>query len=68
MSQRNDILAALKHGDRLSALDCWTRFRCKDASGVIQRLRKAGHNIPYPSFYNENGHRFAVWQMSKTER
>ena len=65
MSQRSDILAALQHGDRLTALDCWARFRCKDPAKTIQRLRRAGHKIPSAKFYTENGHRFGVWQMDE---
>ena len=65
MSQKSDILAALQHGDRLTALDCWARFRCKDPSRVINLLRRDGHKIPMPKFYNENGHRFAVWQIEE---
>ena len=66
MSQRSDILAALQHGDRLTALDCWHRFKCKNPTRVICDLRRDGHKIPMPKFYNENGHHFAVWQMEES--
>ena len=63
MSQQSDILAALQHGDRLTALDCLARFKCQNPSKAINRLRTAGHKIPPAKFYSENLHRFAVWQM-----
>jgi len=67
MSQPNDILNALRHGDRLTALDCYVRFGCNAPAKAINILRRAGCPIPPAKFYTENGHRFGVWEMDEEE-
>ena len=42
MSQPNDILNALRHGDRLTVLDCFVRFGCNPAKATIYFEELAG--------------------------
>ena len=65
MSQRSLILAALRRGDSLTALECLARFGCHSPSSAIRMLRRDGWKIPPPTFYNEHGHRFGVWKMEE---
>ena len=45
MSQSNEILAALKHGDRLTPLDALNRFGCMRLAASISDLKGKGHTI-----------------------
>ena len=45
MSQSNEILAALKHGDRLTPLDALNRFGCMRLAARISDLKGKGHTI-----------------------
>ena len=68
VSHKNLILNALKRGDRLTRMDCLTRFGCFEAGARITELRQEGYNIP-PSemHYEKNGHRFGVWRLVSGE-
>ena len=63
ISHKAMILNALKRGERLTRLDCLTRFGCFEAGARITELRREGYNIPPTEMHYENGHRFGVWHM-----
>ena len=44
-SKQEQVLQALKGGQRLSGLDIWRKFGAYRAAVIIQRLRQAGHDI-----------------------
>ena len=45
MSQSNEILEALKHGDRLTPLDALNRFGCMRLAARISDLKAKGNTI-----------------------
>ncbi len=45
MSQKDDILHALKSGEKLTCLDILMRFRCMTGAQRVSELRKLGHDI-----------------------
>ena len=67
MSQKDDILNALRRGDRLTSLECHSRFGCNDTSKRMNQLRRDGWPIPPAKMYCENGHKFGVWEMTVKE-
>ena len=64
-SHKELILNALKCGDRLTRMDCLTRFGCFEAGARITELRQEGYNIPPAERHYENGRRFGVWWLEK---
>ena len=45
MSQSDEILAALKQGDRLTPLDAMTQFNCMRLASRISDLKREGYTI-----------------------
>ncbi len=45
MSQSDEILAALKQGDRLTPLDALTQFNCMRLASRISDLKREGYTI-----------------------
>ena len=45
MSQREQILAALRRGESISPMDAWRRFRCYRLAARIADLRRDGWQI-----------------------
>ena len=45
MSQSKEILAALKHGDRITPIDALTRFQCMRLASRISDLKHEGNTI-----------------------
>ena len=44
-SKQEQVLQALKGGQRLSGLDIWRKFGAYRAAVIIHRLSQAGHDI-----------------------
>lgn len=55
-----NILAALKRGERITALDAFHRWRVMRLSSIIFNLRQAGHAIETELVRTGKG-RFAVY-------
>lgn len=62
MSQRSEILKALKNGETLTFLDCVNRFGCIKARARISELRQEGWPIE-TKMVSMNGKRFAEWRL-----
>ena len=61
MTQSEAILAALQSGDRLTALDCLTRFQCMRAASRVRDLRALGHDIRTETITTPTGKRVAQY-------
>ena len=66
MSQKADILAALKRGETLTRLDCLKQFRCFEAGARITELRKEGWNIKSVTVARDGKWRPA-WMLPRME-
>jgi len=70
MSQKSDILAALKNGDKLTRDDISARFDCRKGPARISDLRKEGIAIHTEMLYweTERGVKksCALWSLDKT--
>jgi len=66
MSQKADILAALKRGETLTRLDCLKRFGCLEAGARITELRKEGWIIDSVKVWRDGQERPA-WRMPRLE-
>ena len=67
MSQKTEILEALKSGERLTWLNILQRFRCSTGAQRISELRAAGHTIHDQLVPNSDGKkRIAEYWMEPT--
>lgn len=70
MSQKSDILAALKNGDRLTRDDISARFDCRKGPARIAELRQEGWPIDTDTlrWETEKGVKksCAVWSLDKS--
>ena len=67
MSQKSDILAALKRGETLTAMDALTRFGCFRLAARICELRQEGWNIVPDDLALPNGKTVAAYRMPRLE-
>ena len=67
MSQKADILAALKRGETLTAMDALTRFGCFRLAARICELKQEGWNIVSGDYYLPNGKIVAAYRMPRLE-
>ena len=56
MSQSKEILAALKHGDRITPIDALNRFGCMRLASRISDLKREGHTILDKTIRNGKTH------------
>jgi hypothetical protein len=63
MSQSDLILAALKHGDRLTPLDALTRFQCMRLASRISDLKQKGEVIHTRTIKTDSGKSVAEYWM-----
>jgi len=70
MSQKSDILAALKKGDKLTRLAILNRFGCIEGGARITELRQDGYSIETEMVHweTERGVKksCALWSLDKT--
>ena len=70
MSQKNDILAALKRGDKLTRDDISARFDCRKGPARISDLRAEGIAIRTETLHWETVHGVkkscALWSLDKS--
>ena len=67
MSQKSDILAALKRGETLTAMDALTRFGCFRLAARICELRQDGWNIASDDLTLLKGKIVATYRLPRLE-
>ena len=67
MSQKADILAALKRGETLTAIDALTRFGCFRLAARICELRQDGWNIASDNLTLLKGKIVAAYSLPRLE-
>jgi len=67
MSQKADILAALKRGETLTARDADRRFNCMRLAARICELNKDGWNIASDNLTLPNGKIVAAYRLPRLE-
>ena len=63
MKQSDMILAALRHGDRLTPLDALNRFQCMRLTSRIYDLRQDGHTIHSRNVKTQSGKTVSEYWM-----
>ena len=61
-SQSAQILSTLRHGEEITQLDAWGRFRCSRLAARINDLRAAGHPIVSELRLTPGGKRVAFYR------
>ena len=67
MSQKADILAALKRGEQLTAMDALTRFGCFRLAARICELRQEGWGIVSEDVLLPNGKIVTAYSLPRLE-
>ena len=67
MSQKAEILATLKEGERLTALDALERFGCFRLAARIHELKQEGWNIVPEDVTLPNGKVVAAYRLARLE-
>ena len=67
MSQKSDILAALKRGETLTAMDALTRFGCFRLAARICELREDGWSIVSDDLTLPSGKTVAAYSLPRLE-
>lgn len=63
-SIQKEVLAALKRGESLTALEAIDRWRVTRLASIIHRLRRAGHPIQTRRRPAANGALYAEYKLS----
>jgi len=63
MSQSDEILKALQHGDRLTPLDALTRFNCMRLASRISDLKQKGNTIHTRTIQTPSGKSVSEYWM-----
>ena len=66
-AQNTQILAALKRGERITALDALMRFECLRLAGRVHELRADGYAIE-TEIIDVNGKRIARYRLARQKR
>ena len=66
-TQFRNILAALKTGEKITALDALNRWGCFQLPARIFDMKRAGYRIITRMVKTRNGKRIARYEMPKTE-
>ncbi len=56
MTQNEQIAEYLKQGNRITALEALSRFRCLRLAGIILELKKDGLNIQSETIHDNGKH------------
>jgi len=67
-SQSVAILNYLKTGNSLNPMEALNKFGCFRLAARIGDLRKEGHDIQTEMYSEENGKKYAVYSIPKTEK
>ena len=67
MSQKADILAALKRGETLTPIDAEQRFGCMRLAARICKLKKEGWNITSDDLTLPSGKIVAAYSLPRLE-
>ena len=65
MSQKSQILAALKRGRSLTPLDALVDFNCMSLAQRIMELKNEGHNITSELIRTPSGKHIAIYKLKK---
>ncbi len=63
MSQKTQILEHLKKGFTITPYEALNMCGCFRLGGAIMKLRNEGHNITTTMIENNNGNRFARYEL-----